>query len=97
MANKVIDPAPIIKKLADRCLAAKCLECSVLGELIDALRAAPAVDAVEVVHSWWEKSTEGYRICHHCKADVAIFSGHKNYCPNCGAKMDGGKDDGESV
>ena len=49
MANKVIDPAPIIKKLADRCLVAKGLECSILGELIDALRAAPAVDAVEVV------------------------------------------------
>ena len=45
MANKVIDPAPIIKNLADRCLVAKGLECSILGELIDALRAAPAVDA----------------------------------------------------
>lgn len=50
---------------------------------------APTVDAVEVVHSWWEKSAEGYKICHHCKADVAIFSGHKNYCPNCGADMRG--------
>lgn len=43
MANKVIDPAPIIKQLADRCLKAKGLECSVLGELIDMLRAAPGV------------------------------------------------------
>lgn len=41
MANKVIDPAPIIKQLADRCLAAKGLECTILGELIDMLRAAP--------------------------------------------------------
>ncbi len=56
------------------------------------IAATPTVDAVEVVHSWWEKSAEGYRICHHCKADVAIFSGHKNYCPNCGAKMDGDSD-----
>ena len=61
MANKVIDPAPIIKKLADRCLVAKGIECSILGELIDALRAAPAVDAVEVkaqvgdyVYALWE-------------------------------------------
>lgn len=51
------------------------------------------VDAVRVVHSYWEKSAEGYRICHYCKADVAIFSGHKNYCPNCGAKMDGDGDE----
>lgn len=57
-----------------------------LAHCIDNIK---AVDAVEVVHSWWEKSAEGYKICHHCKADVAIFSGHKSYCPNCGAKMDG--------
>ena len=43
MALKVIDPAPIIKELADRCLVAKGLECSVLGSVIDKLRAAPAV------------------------------------------------------
>ena len=48
MANKVIDPAPIIKQLADRCLKAKGLECSVLGSVIDMLRAAPAADAVKV-------------------------------------------------
>ena len=43
MANKVIDPAPIIKQLADRCLKAKGVECSVLGRVIDLLKAAPAV------------------------------------------------------
>lgn len=42
MAKKVIDPAPIIKELADRCLVAKGLECSILGAVIDRLRAAPA-------------------------------------------------------
>lgn len=52
---------------------------------VDAL---PRVDAKEVVHGRWEKSEPGYRICSHCKADVAIFSDHRNYCPNCGAKMD---------
>ncbi len=45
MLVKVIDPVPIIKELADRCLKAKGQECSILGELIDLLRAAPAVDA----------------------------------------------------
>jgi hypothetical protein len=42
-ADKVIDPAPIIKALAERCLEAKGLECSILGNVIDMLRAAPAV------------------------------------------------------
>lgn len=41
MEKKTIDPAPIIKILADRCLQAKGLECSVLGDVIDLLRAAP--------------------------------------------------------
>ena len=49
MANKVIDPAPIIKDLADWCLKAKGLECSVLGSVIDMLKAAPRVDTVKVV------------------------------------------------
>ena len=66
-------------------------------DLMAAIADIPTADAVEVVHSWWEKSAEGYKVCHHCKADVAIFSGHKNYCPNCGAKMDGGNDDGNQT
>ena len=97
MANKVIDPAPIIKKLADRCLVAKGLECSILGELIDLLRAAPAVDAVEVVHGRWMKGTRtlstGSIIAgHRCSECDEFFVRNSNYCPNCGAKMDG---DGE--
>lgn len=45
--NKLIDPAPIIKKLADRCLVAKGVECSILGEVIDLLKAAPAANVDE--------------------------------------------------
>ena len=41
-AKKAIDPAPVIKKLADRCLKAKGLECSIIGSVIDLLKAAPA-------------------------------------------------------
>lgn len=40
--KKTIDPKPIIKELAGRCLKAKGLECSLLGEVIDMLKAAPA-------------------------------------------------------
>ena len=95
MANKVIDPAPIIKELADRCLKAKGLECSVLGSVIDLLKAAPAVDAVEVVHGRWEDGE-----CTACGFDIRdMIDGESEfrswvwecvpYCPNCGAKMDG--------
>ena len=41
--KKTIDPQPVIKELADRCLKAKGLECSLLGEVIDMLKAAPSM------------------------------------------------------
>ena len=40
-----------------------------------------AADVVERKRGEWEKSAEGYRICNRCKADVAIFSGHKKLLP----------------
>ena len=46
---------------------------------------APTVDAVEVVHGEWIDGT-----CNNC--GQVDFS-KPNYCPNCGAKMDGGKKD----
>ena len=65
-----------------------------IDAIIDEIDNAPDVDAVEVVHGRWIESEPGYRLCSHCLADVAIYSGHRNYCPNCGAKMDGGNGDG---
>lgn len=55
---------------------------------------APAVDAVPVVHGRWEKYFDGkYIMCSACKASFWSENGEtSNYCPNCGAKMDGGED-----
>ena len=58
----------------------------------------PAVDAVEVVHGRWieqEKYTFGVMYdCSICNNRI-LDNGHSwNYCPNCGAKMDGGDDNG---
>ena len=57
---------------------------------------ATVVDAVEVVHGRWEKKTADcvyYYACSECGEPVPsgqwgndFFS---NYCPNCGAKMEG--------
>ena len=56
---------------------------------------APTVDAVEVVHGrWlgWGKSGtptyENYGTCSVCGEDAEIYTEHRNYWPNCGAKMD---------
>ena len=61
----------------------------------DCIDNAPTVDAVEVVHGRWEtvSSMLVYLCCSQCK-DVHIWEtwlgdGKWNYCPNCGAKMDG--------
>ena len=60
---------------------------------------APTVDAVEVVHGRWEKVSEKMPIyrCSICKERNLFKNGYNvfsNYCPNCGAKMDGGNEDG---
>ena len=57
---------------------------------------APTVDAVEVVHGEWGEiyTCHGERLwgykCSQCEQDNPNKS---NYCPNCGAKMDGGNED----
>ena len=58
----------------------------------------PTVDVVEVVHGRWEAKDSGFDWelqCSLCGEQYWIEKGeletHKpNYCPNCGAKMDGG-------
>ena len=66
-------------------------ECNVMA-LIDE---QPTVDAVEVVHGYWEKEHDDLGIdrgwkCSHCKGSVYEMTYEPyQYCPHCGAKMDG--------
>lgn len=69
----------------------------------------PAVDAVEVVHGHWKEYSHSALVrwkdgepvwadrsvfrCSRC--DFGTIAKH-NYCPRCGAKMDGGNEDGQS-
>ena len=69
-----------------------------------AIPAAPTVDAVPVVHGRW--IPKGYATFKNKFEEVQIPTFFKcsecgtvrtdkyKYCPNCGAKMDGGKDNG---
>lgn len=62
------------------------------------INSIPAADVAPVVHSYWEHKItsceENISICHNCKYPVSWFWGLSKYCPNCGAKMDGGADNG---
>ena len=49
----------------------------------------PAADVAPVVHGEWEYYTHTMMACSICKRHVPR---HKSeYCPHCGAKMDGGE------
>lgn len=64
------------------------------------IKALPAADVVPVVHGRWEQDADGDWYCTNCDEVVAICDSgrertyRKPYCPNCGAKMDGGADNG---
>ena len=75
-----------------------CENCRVVALIAD----APAADVAPVVHGWWEREPASYwrwtpsgavavtrttYRCGLCGRGTAVKS---NYCPNCGAKMDGG-------
>lgn len=60
------------------------------------LKKIPAADVVPVVHGRWEQDADGDWYCTNYDEVVAICDSGKNrtyrkpYCPDCGAKMDGG-------
>ena len=68
---------------------------------VDIVRDIPAADVVEVRHA---KDVYKQYTKHHCEFMCSLCGGwigvieggdcDFNYCPNCGAKMDGGADDG---
>ena len=61
----------------------------------------PAADVAEVVHGRWIKDdflsddVNNAEKCSQCGELIGWFGNLPNYCPNCGAKMDGSVDNGE--
>ena len=67
------------------------------NDLAEDFYSIPAADVAPVVHGWWEK---------HYRSGTPVAEGYvstccdmwnnrkSDYCPNCGAKMDGGADYG---
>ena len=61
------------------------------NELYDILERMPTIDAVEVVHGEWIEDINLVK-CSVCR-EKHYFGERWNYCPNCGAKMDGERRD----
>ena len=72
------------------------------GESIDAdvvisdIKGMKAADVAPVVHGEWEivvgSNGKEYMVCTRCRVSQDL-TGVFTYCPNCGAKMDGGGND----
>ena len=64
------------------------------ADVWDCIEREPTVDATEVVHGRWVKNGWNDYSCSVCKCQLI---GHGasgwNYCPHCGAKMDGEQDE----
>lgn len=67
--------------------------CGLLEDVIWEVDAQPAADVASVVHGRWNV-VEGRRldnaICSNCGRRFQAYYEAYRFCPNCGAKMDGG-------
>ena len=64
-----------------------------------ALRKLPPADVVPVVHGRWLPQKENHEFkealmnCSACGYPVSSWTGNTNFCPNCGARMDGKREE----
>ena len=54
------------------------------------LREAPTIDVAPVVHGRWIMHDDEFGLTCECSVCHIETIGDGNYCPSCGAKMDGG-------
>lgn len=100
MADKLISQNTAVNTILDLCshmarlgsmdeYGASCL----CGAAV-LVKAIPAVDAAPVVHAKWILIQNGSGVCSACNRNDHIDS-LAAYCRYCGARMDGGADDGK--
>ena len=65
-------------------------EAAIMECLAEYLSSAPTIDAVEVVHGRWVFDRPNHYKCSVCDAMWSGVVRFMKFCPDCGAKMDGG-------
>lgn len=65
---------------------------TVYNDLAEFIDKQPTADVEEVKHGKWQHKLDcnGYG-CYECSCCNTLHEYDTDYCPNCGAKMDGGK------
>lgn len=91
---RLIDADVLIAEICqDQCERKYC-DCDSTCSLVALAVNAPTVDAVPVAHGYWDDSFDGITpFCSECHMSHRGFDRTPNYCPHCGAKMDGVKQD----
>lgn len=92
--DKYIKKETAIKSLLNDCLGQVSYS---REDAADCILYMDAADVAPVRHGrwfptakWWQGGS-GWKRCSECGI---LHLGKSNFCPNCGAKMDGGVDDG---
>ena len=79
------------KKAVDYAVELNNTEYDIVCDYLDRL---PAADVAPVVHGRWLDAGRGIKACSNCNHGIKEHMACVNhYCPNCGARMDGGVDD----
>ena len=102
---RLIDAEAFLKTEIDRCGSAPLVGTWTSDNkyLSERLKKAPTIEAKPIVHAHWVTEQEAEEInrydltyccstCGHCDWDCTESEGFE-YCPNCGAKMDGKEND----
>lgn len=64
---------------------------------MDVIKRLPAADVAEVVHAKWIPfHSEAAGDIQYCSACDIGFDARMDYCPHCGARMDGWKEDADN-
>lgn len=67
----------------------------VTDDALFVLDSMPTADVAPVIHGQWiEYQIPHIICCSNCDWGTDVAEKNFQYCPNCGAKMDGGTDDG---